>query len=231
MSKAVANINSIKPLVGGFYTVSEAKRLLGLSSTAVVHSWLGHTNDKPTLVKQYQETRDVGFWDLMEIRFVDYFRKQNISLQHLRKVAERARQKFNTDHPFALSNLTFKTDRKQIFAEINHINNNPQLENMLTGQLSFYEIVEDFLAKGVAFDPSSGLAKNWKPEPNDNPNIIVDPRIAHGQPSVERVKIPTKALFSNCRAEEFNYGATADWFEIDEDYVREAVDFELRLDA
>jgi len=231
MNGVATDINTAKPLVGGFYTASEAKRLLGLSSPMVVHRWLGHYGNNPTLVKQYKETREVGFWDLMEIRFAAYFRNHNISLQHLRKVAVRAREKFNTDHPFALSNVRFKTDRKKIFAEISDIEKDTQLEDMLTGQLSFYEVVEDFLAKGVVFDPTSGLAKNWKPAPDANPLVIVDPRIAHGQPSVEPARIPTKALFTNWKAESFSYAATADWFEIEEDYVREAVDFELKLDA
>ena len=231
MNGVATDINTAKPLVGGFYTASEAKRLLGLSSPMVVHRWLGHTDDKPTLIKQYKETRDVGFWDLMEIRFVAYFRKQNVSLQYLRQVAIKAREKFNTDHPFALSDVKFRTDRKKIFLELIEKEKDPQLEDMLTGQLSFYEIIENFLAKGVVFDPTSGLAKKWQPAPDGNPNVIVDPRIAHGQPSVEPVKIPTKALFANCRAEGFSFAATADWFEIKEDYVREAVDFELRLDG
>ena len=219
------------PLVGGFYTATEAKRLLGLSSPMVIHRWLGHTGDKPTLVKQYKDTRDIGFWDLMEIRFVAYFRNQNISLQLLRKLAARAREKFQVEHPFALSNVQFRTDKNMIYAEVVREENETELEDMLTGQLQFYEIVENFLAKGVVFNPNSGLAEQWSPRPNDNPHVIVDPRIAHGQPSIEPIKIPTKALFANCKAEDFSYAATADWFEIKEDYVREAVDFELRLDA
>lgn len=231
MNKAATDINTAKPLVGGFYTASEVKRLLGLGSPMVIHRWLGHNGDNPTLVKQYKDTRDIGFWDLMEIRFVAYFRKQNISLQLLRKLAAKARVKFDTEHPFALSNVTFKTDKKSIFLETIKEEQDTELEDLLTGQLQFYEIVEDFLAKGVVFDPNSGLAIKWRPKPKDNPNIIVNPRIAYGQPSVEPIAIPTNTLYSNCKAEGFSFAATADWFEVEEDYVREAVDFELRLDA
>lgn len=229
--KTAVDINTVKPLVGGFYTASEASRLLGLKSPNVAHRWLGHTGDKPTLIKQYKESRDIGFWDLMEIRFVSYFRNKGISLQHLRKVADIARSQFETEHPFALSSVLFKTDRKQIFVEINNKEKDKRLQELLSGQYTLYEVVEDFLAKGVVFDPASGLAKNWKPEPKDNPNVIVDPRIAHGQPSIEPIKIPTKALFNTCKAEDFSYAAAADWYEIEEEYVEEAVDFELRLDA
>jgi len=167
----------------------------------------------------------------MEVRFVSYFRGKGVSLQHIRKAATRSRERFNTDHPFALSNVIFKTDRKTIFAEIGEEENSRELEDMTSGQLSFYEIVEDFLAKGVEFDLSSGLAKSWTPEPKKYPEIILNPMLAHGQPSVGKGGIPTKALFLNWRAEGFDYSSVADWFETDEDYVRQSVEYELELDG
>jgi uncharacterized protein (DUF433 family) len=225
------DITSERPLSGGFYTAAEASRILGLSGPNIVRSWLGQGKAAPTLLKQYADTPDVGFWDLMEIRFINYFRNKGVSLQHLRKVAVRARHRFDMEHPFALSNVRFKTDRKTIFAEISSEENSKQLEEMVTGQLSLYEVVEDFLADGVIFDPSSGLAKSWAPFPKNLPSVILDPKIAHGQPSVKESRIPTSTLFLNCKAEDFNYSATADWFETTEDFVREAVEYELRLDA
>lgn len=229
-NQAVSELGSVRPLSGGFYTVSEVSRILGLGSTAVVNNWLGGGKSAPTIVRQYSETKDVGFWDLIEIRFINYFRKQGVSLQHLRKAANKARERFSVTHPFALSDVKFKTDRKKIFADIGSEDGIKELEEMTTGQLSFYEIVEDFLAKGVEFDPSSGLARRWMPEPESHPNIILDPKVSHGQPSVMMFKVPTKALFLNWRAEQFSYSATSDWFEIDEERVREAVDYELGLD-
>lgn len=230
-SQAVANMGARGPLAGGFYTPEEVRRILRLSGPGVVTGWLGGGAGRsgPTLVRQYPQSRDVGFWDLIEIRFVNYFRGKGVSLQHICKVATRARDRFQTDHPFALSNVKFKTDRKTIFAEIGREEKSKELEELTTGQLSFYEIVEDFLAKGVEFDPSSGLARMWKPEPTKYPHIVLTPKRAHGQPSVHE-GIPTRALFLNWKAEGFDYSAPADWFEVDEELVREAVDYELELD-
>ena len=39
----------------------------------------------------------------MEVRFIEHFRRQQISLQSLRKAAENARKELNLDHPFATS--------------------------------------------------------------------------------------------------------------------------------
>jgi len=229
---ATTDIASKRPLSGGFYTPAEVARILRLSTPGLVTNWLGGgAKSKPTLVKQYRNAPDVGFWDLMEVRFVSYFRGKGVSLQHIRKAATRSRERFNTDHPFALSNVIFKTDRKTIFAEIGEEENSRELEDMTSGQLSFYEIVEDFLAKGVEFDLSSGLAKSWTPEPKKYPEIILNPMLAHGQPSVGKGGIPTKALFLNWRAEGFDYSSVADWFETDEDYVRQSVEYELELDG
>lgn len=231
MSAAVIDMSVNRPLSGGFYTANEASRILRLSGPNIVKSWLGHGKCAPTLLKQYSDAPDVGFWDLMEIRFIKYFRNKGVSLQHLRMVALRARERFENQHPFALSDVRFRTDRKKIFAEISSEENDKQLEDMMTGQLSLYEVVENFLAKGVEFDPSSGLAKRWKPHPKSLPDVVLDPKKAHGQPSVGVLGVPTKILFLNCKAESFKYSVTADWFELNEELVRQAVDYELGLDA
>ena len=230
--QAASDISSKRPLSGGFYTASEVSRILRLRNVGVVNGWLkgGARRAGPTLVRQYADAPDVGFWDLIEIRFVNYFRGQGVSLQHIRKVAERARARFNTAHPFALSNVKFRTDRKAIFAEIGEQERDKELEEMTTGQLSFYEVVEDFLAKGVEFDPSSSLAKSWRPEPKKFPSVVLTPKLAHGQPSVDEHGIPTRAIFLNWKAEGFSYSAAADWFEVEEEKVRQAVEYELELD-
>ena len=231
-AQPASDIASRRPLSGGFYTPAEVSRILRLRNAGVVRGWLegGARRSGPTLVRQYAGAPDVGFWDLIEIRFVNYFRGKGVSLQHKRKVATRARERFETPHPFALSNVKFKTDRKAIFAEIGEQEGDRELEEMTTGQLSFYEIVEDFLAKGVEFDPSSSLAKSWHPEPIKFPAVMLTPKRAHGQPSVDDHGVPTRALFLNWKAENFSYSAVSDWFEVEEEKVRQAVEYELELD-
>lgn len=58
----------------------------------------------------------LGFFDLMEIRFVHAFRQHGVSLQHIRKALEKAHELFDLDYP--LSTLRLKTDGRKIFAEI-----------------------------------------------------------------------------------------------------------------
>lgn len=223
----VADLSEIRPLAGGYYTVPEALRILRISGGGKVRDWL--SGPRPVIRRQYQTDDEVGFWDLIEIRFVEYFRRQNVSLQHIRKAAEKAREQFETAHPFALSNVKFVTDRKQIFAEVARSTGDRELEQLVTGQYNMYEVVEDFLAKGIRFDPSSGLAKSWHPEPIKFPKIVLTPKLAHGRPSIEKIGIPTEAIFLNWRAEGFNFSAVSDWFEIEESDARQAVEYELEL--
>ena len=92
-----------------------------------------------------------------------------------------------------------------------------------------YEVLEEFLKRGLTFDPTSGLAMRWRPREKEFPRVIVDPKIAYGRPALEPVRVPTEVIFSSWKAEDGNYAAVADWFEIEEGLAREAVEFELAL--
>ncbi len=92
-------------LAGGFYTVAEAARLLGLESPQRVTRWL--SGPEPVILRQYEKLdmqHEVGFLDLLEIRFIEHFRRRGISLQSLRRRAQNAHVALGMDHPFATSN-------------------------------------------------------------------------------------------------------------------------------
>jgi uncharacterized protein (DUF433 family) len=88
-----------------------------------------------------------------------------------------------------------------------------------------YTVLEEVLSRGLRFDPTSGLATRWHPKEKDYPHIVVDPKIAYGQPAIESTRVPTDTIFSSWKAEDGNYQAVANWFEIDEALVKEAVEF------
>ncbi len=103
------------PLLGGFYTVREAARLLRIENKQRIYRWL--TSDDAVLARDYEPitgSQELSFWDLFEVRFVETFRTQGLSLQFIRKVATKARTEFKTQHPFALSDSKYLTDRKRI---------------------------------------------------------------------------------------------------------------------
>lgn len=225
------------PLSGGFYTVTQAARLLGIESTRRIYGWLqGHPNSGAEAIirRQYQPlagAQELGFLDLLEVRFVEHFRKQKISLQSLRRAAKNARDVLKQDHPFATSNVKFLTDRKEVFLQTARETNDRYLLNLMTNQIEIYEALEQVLAKGIAFDQTTGIAERWQPQPHEFPSIVVDPRIAYGKPFVSGGRVPTDALYSLWKAEGGNVHAVADWFEVDRGEVQQAIEFELGMAA
>lgn len=227
--------NSGAVKLDGLYTVREAMRFLQIDSEAKVRRWLVGTDQTPAVIdRQYKFEKgiqEVGFYDLMEIRFIEYFRKKGISLQSIRKAASAARLALDTDHPFALSNVKFVTDRKRIFMQTAREENDIKLLTLTTGQYAMYDVFEKFLAVGVEFAPTTGLVKFWKPDPKTFPAVVLSPRIARGQPSIEHVGVPTSAIFSLWLAEGQNDEKVANWFNVTADHLQQAVQFELGLPA
>lgn len=224
------------PLVGGFYTLQEVARLLDIDSTQRIRGWLaGYQNRaEAIIIRQYgagTTVQDVGFWDLLEIRFIEHFRKQGVSLQSIRRAAQAARAELKRDHPFAMSSVKFMTDRKRIFLHTAEETQDQKLLDLTRGQYAMYEMIEQLLAKGVSFDPSTGLAEQWHPRPSEFPHIVLNPKFAFGQPVVEPNRVPTAALFKLWKAENGDYDAVSDWYEVDKPLAQEAIEFEMALAA
>ncbi len=221
------------PVAGGFYTVSEAARLLGVNNSRVIADWLnGRSGRGPVLQRQYEpisRVQELGFLDLIEVRFIDHFRRQGYSLQSLRKAADVAREELNAQHPFALYGVRFVAERKNVFLKVAQDIGDTKLLNLVTRQYAMYGVLEEVLEKGLNFDPTSGLVTRWRPREKEFPRVVIDPTVAYGQPALEAPRLPTAAVFDSWKAEDGNYAAVAEWFEIDESLAREAVEFELAL--
>lgn len=219
-------------LNGGFYTVSEAVRLLGLDNAQSVIRWFQPTpgGAEPVIRREYEKIgreHELSFLDLLEVRFVDHFRRQKISLQALRVAARNAREALGVSHPFATSNVKFQTDRKQVFLETAKATGDRLFINLMTNQIEIYEFIEDFLARDLEFD-IAGLARSWKPAPNVAPDVIVSPAFAFGQPVISARRVPTATLFRAWKAEDGMIDTVSRWHGVSAEDVRQAVEFELR---
>ncbi len=218
------------PLLGGFYTVAEAARLLRIDNKQRIYRWLRDGGD--AVVKRdyrpIKETQEVSFWDLFEVRFVEAFRARGLSLQFLRKVAIKARDEFRTQHPFALAGSRYLTDRRRIFHQIAS-ETHETTHDVLSGQYEMYETIERVLAKGVEFNANTLLAEEWAPYA-ECPRVIINPRYAYGHPVIGRNKIPTAALYRQYLAER-SHERVAAWYGVESNEVEEAVEFEVRLAA
>jgi len=228
MSRANFNVD----VSGGFYTLSEAARLLGQENGRRISRWLSPTaSGAPAVIKRdYQKIGDeheVSFLDLVEIRFVEHFRRTKITLQSLRVAAHNARKELGVSHPFATSSVKFQTDRKQIFLDTAEETGDHQLLNLMTKQIEMYDVIEQLFAKDLEFSVD-GLARKWTPSANIAPNVFISPAYAFGRPVVSARHIPTKTLFDSWQANDRSAEKVANWFDVDALDVEEAVNFELR---
>ncbi len=221
------------PLLAGFFTISEAAALVG-ESQAVVRGWLnGYANSKvgPIVQRDFGGTRTVSFLDLMELRFVSFFRKQGVRMQTLRCAAERARHDWCVTHPLAMSNEKYLTDRCTVFAQAAHDEDDMVTWDMATGQYEMWTVIERSIAQGVVYEPRDDLPISWKPKPNEFSTVVIDPRIAFGRATIEGTWVPTSVIFSQWKAEDRNESAVADWYGVAEEAVKQAVRYELALAA
>ncbi len=216
------------PLLAGFFSISEAARLVEVSPN-LIQGWLnGYTNSHsgPVIERDFEGTRTVSFLDLMELRFISVFRRQRVSMPTLRKAAERARLDWDVGHPLALSSEKYITDRKNIFAQSAEENGDQTTWDLATGQHEMWNTIERSIEKSIVFDPNTYLANLWHPRPGEFPKVIIDPHVAFGKPTVEGTNVPTSVLFRQWKAEQ-SKERVADWFEVPKSVVDIAVDYEL----
>ncbi len=231
------------PLAAGFYTVRDAARLIEVGSQARITGWLrGYAGSRigPLLTRDFLPVdgrQELSFLDLMEVRFVEHFRAQGVSMRALRRALETARQIFANDKPLASDKVVFRVtdDRRNIFVEeafrpAAKETEDRQLWSLLTRQYEIYDLIVDRLAAGVVFDPDTAMASIWTPRPREFPTITIDPRVAYGHPALPS-GVPTRTVFDACAAEDGDVDAVAHWFEIPVDQVRDAVAFETRIDG
>ena len=220
------------PLLAGFYSVSDAARLLRIDSVARIRGWLNgwpNSQSGPIIRRDFRDMPTVSFLDLMEMRFIEYFRGHKVPLQTLRRAAENARTTWKTSHPFALSKYKYLTDRRKIFEQSAEIEGDAYTLDLATNQYEMWVALEDAIARGVVFNAATALAEKWRPRIGDFPNIIVDPQFAFGRPIVGGHAVPTATLFSLYKAEGGNAGRLANWFNISKEDVLEAVQFEIEM--
>jgi len=220
----------------GIYSVSEAARLTSVNARRI-RRWLeGYTyaidcrihSSSPVWRRQLPEIDGalaLGFLDLMEVRFVDAFRKHGVSLHTIRRAAERAMEWFRRDHP--LCTKRFKTDGRSIFAEIIEETGDTSLLDIVKRQYAFEKILAPYLYRGLEFSEEELV--RWYPMAPKR-RVVIDPERAFGQPIVTKEGVPTSVLAQSCKVEG-SVVAVAQWYEVDVRSVRDAVEFEEQLAA
>lgn len=226
------------PLARGFYTPGDAARLIEKSSLRRIRGWLLGYEDRtvgPVMTRDYVPIsghQELSFLDLIELRFIEHFREHGVKMKTLRSAAFRLRREFETTHPFATDHVHLIADKADIFRvimrETGHEAKDRALMSLTTDNYILEEMIKRGLVPGITFEADSHLAKRWKPRPATFSEIVVDPRVAYGQPCGPS-GIPTGTLFDAWRAEGEDYDAAASWFGVKAQDISRAVDFERAL--
>lgn len=215
----------------GIYTVSEAAYFIGASQRKV-RGWVtGYPNSsREPIIRNELGWVDgrlaFSFTNLMELRFIAFFERAGVHFWHIRSIMEQVRKEMRHPHPFA-TNFVFRTDGRKIVEEIAAKNGVTHIFDLKSRNYEMRMVVADTLMDDVVFDPE-GVARSWYPRRRIAPNVILHPRFSFGQPILQDSRIPTRTISDAVRTEG-KPKVVADWFDIPEKQVREAVTFEAEL--
>lgn len=222
------------PLGVGYYTAPEAARLLKIP-VLNIRRWLGgytyshngqvlHSAPLWTPELPANENKiELGFRDLVELRFVDGFLKKGLGLKSVRICLEYARTLVEDERPF--STQRFLTDGKTIFLDsVRTDTGESQLLDLKMRQYAIKEVIQRTF-KDMDFEQNA-VAK-WRPFKGKD-SIVIDPKRAFGQPIAAKSGVPTVALADAVKAEG-SVEKVARLFEVPVSVVKDAVSFEETL--
>ena len=220
----------------GIYTVPDAARLSRVSAGRI-RRWLRgyrfRTKKKEHhshpiwhgQLEPIDHSVALGFLDLIEIRFVDAFRKAGVSWTMLRKAHERGAEMFKAEHPFCAH--SFVTDGRGIFVELHRETREPSLLEIVSRQHVFALITKPFL-KDLEFSQSDVLLR-WRPATTRR-LVVLDPTRNFGRPIVIRHGVPTEVL-ARAAIACGSIEEVSRWYEVPAAEIEDAVEFEQQLAA
>lgn len=167
----------------------------------------------------------VSFEALIELQFVNAFRKEGVSWKTIRIAAEHARELTGAVHPFASSR--FVTDGRTIFAEIAGRLRNRELLDLRNNQMALRRVMLPSLRARLDIGVS-GVQRLW-PLGKNRP-VVIDPQRQFGQPISAEEGVPTEVLARASRAQQ-DMGMVASWYMVSRRAVRAAVEYETALAA
>jgi uncharacterized protein (DUF433 family) len=220
----------------GSYTANEAARLIQ-TSPRNISRWMrgytyrrGETQHKvaPLWSPQWDTADDhleLGFRDLIELRFVKAFLEAGMGLLAVRNCLEFARDCVRDDHPF--STRRFQTDGKTIFLEsIERAFGEPKLLDLKRRQYVFKQVIERTFKD---LDIEDEAVARWRPF-NGKKSIVIDPNRSFGQPIAAEYGVPTVVLADAVEAEG-SVERVSKLYDVTPSIVRDAVRFESTLQA
>jgi uncharacterized protein (DUF433 family) len=166
----------------------------------------------------------LGFLDVMEVLFVVAFVDAGVSWFVIRKAREKAKGMFPDSHPFCTRG--FATDGHRVFVKLHQEAPDSGLVDIASDQRVFPQVVNPLL-KQLEFTDGGQLLR-WWPLGEDR-LVVLDPARNFGRPIVARKGVPTEVLAG--AAKSIGLAKAALWFEVSEEEMRDAQEYEQKLEA
>lgn len=221
----------------GTYSLADAQRITGVPSDTIRRWTRGYeyrykkqTRYSPPIIgtktPEVDGTPTLNFADLMEVRFLNVFRKYGVSARIIRIASRRAQELLGRPRPF--STKIFKTDGRTILADFVHETGDRQLLELVQDQYEFTKVVDPFLYHGIEFNDMQE-PERWWPLGSDR-EVVIDPARAFGAPIAAASGIPTRVLAAGVDAEQ-SVDLVARWYRVTPEQVNDAVEFEQSISA
>lgn len=198
-----------------------AARHLGAKPSDVKRWVLGYTRGgqhRPPLIKRKDPTcQHVNFMDFVELLYLKAMREAGITLPKIKQVYETIEAHFGHDiYPLARHQDFFKVGKRLLVAcEFGKLD--------ASSQFHLEQIVIDL---GEQIRVEDGTPVEWWPLKKHR-LVVMKPGYNGSNPSADRV--PTQALHGLYVAENRDIEAVADWFNVSEQAVIDAVEYEEKL--
>ena len=211
----------------GVYTPREAARLVGESPQQVLRWTRGVGPSEPLWNARYrfiEDSAEVSFIDLIELRVVSAMRKNGISLQSIRFAISFAQEALRIERP--LSSRNFKTDGAEVLMEaMENDGEHISLSSHRPGQKVFTEIIRQSL-NDLEYD--GDLVARWRPK--NFADVVLDPQRSFGGPVLDAYGISTATLLAEFEQfEDLKY--LSQMYEIPIQSIKSGISFEKHLDS
>ncbi|MBD1206227.1 MAG: hypothetical protein H9533_19115 [Rhodobacteraceae bacterium] len=214
-------------LGAGIYSPREVARLVGGNSQEVLRWTRGSGPSDPLWKAHYQfleDSSELSFLDLVEVRVVKSLRRAGVSLQAIRFALDVAENRFGVSRPLA-------TRRFQLLGSeilMDALENDGDLVSLARknpGQKVFSEVVKQSLSD-LEYDDD--YVSRWRPASANH--VVIDPKRLFGEPILDEFGVSTRTIYFEWQTfKDPRYLSKI--YEMPIRYVNDAIRFEQRLDA
>jgi uncharacterized protein (DUF433 family) len=237
MSKRASHANAGKdPRELSAYFVAETARYLVIPKSTM-RSWVvgypyttqkGQQYFRPIIVPASKDPLMLSFINLIEIHVLSAIRREHkVSLEKVRKAVDYLKREFPSKHP--LADQQFETDGVNLFVQkygqLIGISQDGQLAMKEILRAHLRRVERDLAGIPVRLYPFSSTSLD--PEPR---LIVIDSRIAFGQPVIVGTGIRTVTIAERYKAGE-SIGELSDDYDLQPFQIEEAIRCELHLKA